>query len=222
VSLCRLSLVVLVSLAAAAAEPPAEDKKKPEAPPAGKEPRTRAVLEENQNLPGPFHAFNVTGPRKGNFHCVVSGQGLDPLVLLFVRDLDFSDPAKEFKELLRRLDGACVKNPSVRLACAVVFLSEDLKEKDTVVTCDDKREDLAGKLEALADELKLQKVVLCLDDKYDVEKYDLERGEAAYTLVLARKAKIVAAESIPRDKLTPEKVAAIVKLLADKLGAVRK
>jgi hypothetical protein len=218
VYLCRLCLVALVSLAVAAAEPPAENENKEQPPPGEKNTKAEPVLKEGKNLPGPFHPFNVNGPRKGKFHCLVSAQGLDPLVLLFVRELEFGDP---LKELLRRFDSACVRNPNVRLACAVVFLSEDFDKQDAVVTNDDKREELAKKLDGLAKELKLQKVVLCLDDKYDVQKYDLEREEATYTLVVARKAKIVRAEYVPRDKLTPEKVSAIVKVLADKLGAVR-
>ncbi len=221
--LCRClsaALVGLAALALVAAEPQAEDKKKEESPPAAKG-KARAALEPGKDLPGPFHPFNVNGPRKNNFHCVVSGQGLDPLVLLFVRDMELTDT---LKDLLRRLDAACVKNPNLRLACAAVFLPDDLKDRDAVIVNDDKRDDLAAKLAELADagDMKLQKVVLCLDDRADVEKYDLEREEATCTLVLANKAKVVATEFIQRDKLTPEKVDAIVKLLADKLGAVRK
>ncbi len=220
-SLCRLLSVALLPLAVLAAEPPAEDKKNDKAPPAVK------ALKAGNDLPGPFHPYNVNGPNAGHFHCVVSGQGFDPLVLLFVRDLEVSDP---LRKLLQRLDQACVKNPNVRLACAVVFLSDELKQKEPgtlmddnpVVIDDDKREELAQKLVDLAGPkgLDLQKVVLCLDHKSDVEKYVLAE-DAAYTLVLAHKARIVATETIPRDKLD-EKGDAIVQLLADKLGAVRK
>jgi hypothetical protein len=196
-----------------AADPPtpAKDKDKPPA----KETKGRS-LEPGKDLPGPFHPFNATGPRKGNFHCLVSQHGLDPMLLLFVRELQFSD---SLKDLLRRVDNAIAKNPDVRLACAVVFLSEDLP--DTVQN-DDKREELAQKLADLANDLKLKHVILCLDGKADLEKYDLDRQEAAFTLVLYRKLRILDSESIARDQLTPEKVDAILKLLADKVGAKRK
>lgn len=207
----RLLLLLAATVLGAAADPPAKDKGKPPAPPV----KVRA-LEPGKDLPGPFHPFNANGPRKGNFHCLVSQYGLDPLVLLFVREVQFSDG---LKDLLRRLDNAIDKNPTARLHCGVVFLSDDLTD---VVLNDDKREELAQKLADLANDLKLKHVVLCLDGKADVEKYDLDREEAAYTLVLSRKLLILASESIARDKLTPEKTDAILQMLADKVGTRRK
>ena len=190
--LYRLTLVALVSLAAAAAEPPAKEKEKEkgESSPPAKETKTVPSLTVGTDLPGPFHPFNINGPAKDRFHCVVSQQGLDPMVLVFVRDLQITEP---LKDLLRRLDAACVKNPNVRLACAAVFLSDDLTRP---VEMDDLREELASKLRDLADELKLKQVVLCVDGLADVEKYDLDREKAAYTVVLFRKLKVVATESI--------------------------
>ncbi len=217
--LCRLSLVALISLAGAAAEPPDQPKEKGKPPPPAKDAKAKPLV-AGRDLPGPFHAFNVNGPGKDHFHCVVSQHGFDPMVLLFVRDLEVSDP---LKDLLKRLDNACLKNPGVRLGCAVVFLSEDLQapEKGGVEN-DDKREELAQKLRDLAGELKLEKVILCLDSAKDpdLENYVQDR-EAAYTVILYRKLKVVAIESILRDKL-PNKVADILKQTADKFGAVRK
>jgi hypothetical protein len=214
--LCRLSLVALISLAVAAAEPPAKDKDKEDTPAPKKDPKAGPALAVGKNLPAPFHPFNVNGSGKDKFHCVVSAQGFDPMVLVFVRDLEFSDA---LKDLLRRLDNACVKNPRARLGCAVVFLTEELTDP---VTMDDLREEMAQKLRDLAEELKLQKVVLCLDSKADVEKFDLERERAAYTVVLYNRLKIVATYSIQRDDLKAAKVDEVLKQAADKFGAVRK
>jgi hypothetical protein len=208
-SLLALAFVPLLSLAA---DPPTPAKDSRAAP---KDPKGNP-LAVGKDVPGPFHPYNVTGPRKGNFHCVISDHGMDPMVLLFVQDLRFSEP---LKDLLRRLDNAVEKNPKLRLGCAAVFLTDDLKD---VVGEDDKREEMAQQLADLGNDLKLKHVVLALDTKSDVEKYDLEREEAAYTLVLYRKFRILAGEALPRDKLTPEKVDEVMKLVADKLGATRK
>jgi hypothetical protein len=216
----RLSLVALISLAAVAAEPADKDKDKGGTPPSTKDAKAKPALAVGQDLPGRFHPFNVNGSSRDHFHCVVSQHGFDPMVLLFVRDLEFSDP---LKDLLKRLDNACLKNPEVRLGCAVIFLSEDLEEPESgVVKNDDKREELAQKLKDLVGELKLEKVVVCLDSRNDpaLEKYALDR-EAAYTVVLYRKLRVVSFESILRDKL-PDRVGDILKQVADKFGAVRK
>jgi hypothetical protein len=186
------------------------------------------LLAAGQDLPGPFHPYCVTGPYiarlqqaqenekvQGRFHCPISAHGLDPLVLLFAKNLRISDP---FKDLLVRLDAAVEKNPRVRLAVTVVFVPGELTD---VVTMDDKREELAEQLRSLAAALKLKNVSLCLDSKSDVERYDLDRQEAAYTLVLARRYVVLATEAIARDQLTAEKVDQVMKLVAEKLGASR-
>jgi hypothetical protein len=213
-----LSLVVaLITLAGLAADPPAPDKGG-QAP--GKEDKDKAkagkgALAEGNNLPGPFHPFNATGPRKGNFHCLVSEYDLEPVVMIVARNLELSEP---FKGLLQQLDNAIAKNPAVRLRGFVVFLRDDLPD---VVQNDDKREELASKLEDAAKGLDLKHVVLCLDSKSDLEKYALDEGAAA-TVVLYHKLKVVAHESLSREELTTAKVQEIMTQVADRLGARRK
>jgi hypothetical protein len=215
---CFLALVfALVTLAGLAADPPAPDKdgkapgQEDKAPGKG----GKGPLAEGNNLPGPFHPFNVTGPRKGNFHCLVSEYDLEPVVMIVARDLELSEP---FKDLLKQLDNAIAKNPAVRLRSFVVFLSDSLPD---VVQNDDKREELAGKLEDAAKGLGLKHVVLCLDSKSDLEKYALDES-AAVTVVLYHKLKVVAHESLSREDLTAAKVQEIMTKVADRLGAKRK
>jgi hypothetical protein len=192
--------------------------------------RSGGALAPGKDLPGAFNPFCVTGPYiaklqqqagekekiGGRFHCPVCAHGLEPLVLLFVRDLRFGDP---LKDLLVRFDAAVEKNPNTRLAVAVVFISDVLTD---LVTMDDKREELAEQLRSLAATLKLKNVSLCLDSKSDLEKYDLDRDEAAYVVVLARRCQVLASEAIARDQLTPEKVDQVLKQVAEKLGASRR
>jgi hypothetical protein len=191
------------------------------------------ALAVGQDLPGPFHPFCVSGPYiaklqqarenqriQGRFHCPVSAHGLDAMVLLFVKNARFRDPPKELTDLLVRLNAAVEKNPQARLAVTAVFVSDDLGD---VVAQDKEREELADQLRSLAGTLKLANVSLCLDSKSDsdLQKYELDREEAAYTVVLARRYRVVAAESLARDRLTPEAVDRVMKQVAEKLGATR-
>src|SRR5262249_47678121 len=140
----------------------------------------KASLKPGNNLPGPFYPYNVTGPHKGHFHSFVSEHGLEPAVLVFHRGLAVSDA---FRGLLKQLDAVLGKNARANLAGHVGFIAEDLPEvfgandKD-----DDRRDELAAKLDDLAKALMLKHVIVSLDSKADVEKYGL--GDEAATVVL--------------------------------------
>jgi hypothetical protein len=169
-------------------------------------------LKPGADLPGPLYPYNVTGPFKGHFHDLVADYGLEPTVLIIARGLN-QDPA--FAKLLTALDNAIEKNPATRLHAFVVFLSDDLPD---VVANDDKREELAAKIGDLGKSLK--HVVLCLDSKKDLEKYDL--GDAAVTVILYNKLKIVAVHSLAKGKLDDQTMNQILTEVAEKLGAKRK
>jgi hypothetical protein len=221
---CALVVFPVLALAAAPPDAAKDDKK---APP-GKEKKV-PPLTVGSDLPGALHPFVVTGPFiaklqqqaqnkekvEGRFHCPLAAHGLDPMVLLIVKDLRFTDA---FKDLLTRLDNAVTKNPRVRLAVTVIFLSDELADP---LTEDDKREALAEQLRTLAGTLKLNNITLALDGPTDVERYDVEK-EAAYQVLLTRRYKVLAYEAIARDKLTAEMVDHVMALVRDKLGATRK
>jgi hypothetical protein len=179
------------------------------------DPAPRGPLSPGANLPGAFHPFNINGTFKGRYHCLVSQHGLDPMVMILARDLDPTDP---LKELLKRLDVAVDKNPNIRLAAWGIFLSDDLPD---VVTNDDKREELAGKVDDLAKATDLKQVVLGLASKADVDKYGLEEPNT-YAVILANKARILASYLLKKDDLTDAKVQEILKQVETRLGAVRK
>ncbi len=202
-----LSLPVLAVVLAAPAvsqdakQPPAEKKKH--------------GLVVGEDLPGPFHPYNVNGPRAGRFHCLVTQTSLDPMVSVIVRDLDFTDG---LKALEKELDNRIVKNPNVRLSSFTVFLSEDMPD---VVKNDDKREELAAKLENFAKAMDFKQVVLCLDSKPDLAAYALDDNAWA-TVVLVKNYKVVSVHTLKKDALTPAKAAQIIGEVAEKLGATRK
>jgi hypothetical protein len=198
-------LVVLFPFAALAADAPEKGGK-------------AASLKPGTNLPGPFYPYNVTGPHKGHFHSFVSEHGLEPAVLVFHRGLEVNDA---FRDFLKQLDAVLEKNVRANLAGYVVFIAEDLPE---VFGADDKnddrREELAAKLEDLAKGLMLKHVIVCLDSKSDVEKYGL--GDEAVTVILYRKLQILASHALARDQVTEARVKEILGEVTEKLGARRK
>jgi hypothetical protein len=169
-------------------------------------------LKPDANLPGPLNPYNVTGPYKGHFHDLFAEFGMEPTVLIIARGLEL---AGDLKDLLTKLDATIEKNPNARLHAGVIFLTDDLPD---VVTNDDKREELTPKIEDLGKGLK--HVVLALDSKKYLDKYDL--GDAAVTVILYNKLKIVAVHSLTKGKLDDQAVNQVLAEVADKLGAKRK
>jgi hypothetical protein len=211
-----LPLFLLGVFLSLAADPPAKEEAPKDAP--AKKQTVPTGLRIGENLPGPFHPYNVTGPYKRHFHCLISDHGLDPLVMVFHKNLEFSDP---LAKLLEDLDKAIEKNPNARLAAFAVFLADDLPE---VVGANDKDDDardlLAKKLEDEAVKRKLQHVVLCLDTKADLEKYELDDRNLV-TVVLVRKYKVEAIFALPKDQLNDATVEKILAAVKEKLGATR-
>jgi hypothetical protein len=217
-----LSLMLFVVLGLAADDKPS-DKKKKDTPPAKKETapnkKNDAPLQVGANLPGSFHPYNVTGPHKQHFHSLISEHDLDPMVMIFYKNVDFSEP---LSDLLKRIDTAIAKNPDVRLGSFVVFLPDDLPDvvgsKDET---DDARRELEKKIEAAATDMKLKQVVLCLDTKADVEKYGLSENDLI-TVVLYKRLKVEAVFPLPKSDFNTAAVDKIMTSVADKLGAKRK
>lgn len=172
-------------------------------------------LEKGKDLPGPFNPYNVTGPWAGRYHCLVTQTSLDPLVMIVVRDFDFTEA---LQSLETQLDHRIEKNPNVRLSSFTVFLRDQAAtpEKD-----DDERDELAAKITALAKAKDLKHVVLTLDLKQDLENYHLDDNAWA-TVVLVNKYKVVSVHTLMKTQLNDEKVAQIIGEVAEQLGAKRK
>jgi hypothetical protein len=222
---CLPLLLVVLTLAVAATSS-RTDEKKPEQP---AQP-SAAPLAAGKNLPGAFHPFNVTGPRKSRYHCLVSETGLNSGVMILSRDLEATEP---FKELLQRLDNAIDKNPNVKMSACCVYIPDELPEytpemftdiqerKKQADLVDDKREELAEKIEDVAKGAMLKNVILALTHKNDLKAYALP-DNAVYTIIIYHKYEVRAVLSLGKEMLTPDKVSEIIKLVGDKLGARRK
>lgn len=192
-----------------------------------------------KNIPGTFQPYNVNsaiplleepeeepkdkGPKKpkytskGKFHCLVTEYDLDPVVMLVARGLE--DNAN-FRDLLTKLDAALERNKIARLRCFVVFQDEALAD---AITQDDKRDEIARRLDKLVLDAKLKNVVVCLAGKDDLARYVLD-PTAALTAILYKKLRVEAVHEVDVEKLDvaggPE-VKAILTEVGTKLGAAR-
>jgi hypothetical protein len=192
---CALTVLALLIIAAGPQE-------KPSAPKGG--------LKPGDELPDPFQPYNVNGKFKGRFHCLVCQHGLNPVAAVFVRG---TDNLESVGPLLQALETAVKdkKNEKARLAAFAVFVDEQLPD---VVGNDDKREELAKKLDDLAG--KLDRVTLSLESKANLEKYHLD-PDADVTLLLYDKLKVVEVKPLAKAKLTKESVPALVSETVAKL-----
>ena len=162
-----LSTFALLSLMVSAAVLSARQEPMKSGPPVG------------ADLPGPFHPYNLTGDRKGKFHCLVCNHGLDPAVLIFAPVGESSEP---FVKLIEGVDAAAAKYPKSRLEGYVVFLGDE-------VLADDKREAMAAKVATLA-KVNEKKVVLALDKSAGPEGYKLL--ESYITVLIYDRHKVLA------------------------------
>ena len=178
--------------------------------------KTEAQL---RNIPGAFQGYNVTGKYKGHYHSHISEYGMEPMVMIVTHEVVFSDP---LKALLKQIDDAIEKNPAARLHAFVVVLSDDVPD---VVGADnksdDKRIEVATQLEDQAKALMLKHIDVVLAGKTDLQKYNLD--DASFAFYLFQKARVTASRVLKTDeKLTDAVTTEIMKVLAEKAGAVRK
>jgi hypothetical protein len=176
-------------------------------------PAVKSGLEAGKELPGAFHPYNVTGKEAGNYHCVICPQGLDPLVLVFVRNSELKD--EKLLKLLEELNKAVGKESKIRLAAAAVFLFDDLKD---VVKNDDLRKGYVEKLSAFKTD-KINEVTLCLDSADGPKDY-LLNPDAKVTILVCSKLRVVANFAYADEAaINTEAVLAAVK---EKLGSAKK
>jgi len=168
-------------------------------------------------LPGSFQPFNLSGKTgKNRYHCLVCEFGLKPTVVVFAREQpEAKDPA--LADLLQKLDEAVARHQESYLNAFAVFLSPDAR---TSVT--DPKEEDPGKLvdEAAAWEAllarvrpradKLKNVVVAVYPAEGPPGYNLAK-DAAVTVVLYRRHKVVANYAFPEGKLNDEGVAQVMK-----------
>jgi hypothetical protein len=192
---CAVTVLAILLVAAAPQEKPAAQK---------------GSLKPGDELPDPFQPYNLNGKFKGRFHCLICQHGLNPVAAVFVRG---TDNLEGVGSLLQALEAAVKnkKNEKARLAAFAIFVDEQLPD---VVGNDDKREELAKKLDDLAG--KLDRVTVALEGKVNLEKYHLD-PDADATLLLYNNLKVVEVKPLMKAKLTKESVPALVNDIVAKL-----
>ena len=185
----------------------------------GVEPAPGKTEAQLPNIPGAFQGYNVTGKYKGHYHSHISEYGMEPMVMIVTHEVVFSDP---LKALLKQIDDAIEKNPAARLHAFVVVLSDDVPD---VVGADnksdDKRIEVTTQLEDQAKALMLKHIDVVLAGKTDLQKYNLD--DASFAFYLFQKARVTASRVLKTDeKLTDAVTTEIMKVLAEKAGAMRK
>jgi hypothetical protein len=168
----------------------------------------KAGLKPGNDLPGPFTPYNLTGKHAGRFHCLVCQNGLNPVVLVLIRGTDVDAATRA---LLEQLDKAVKANEKARLGGFAVFIDDQVRD---LVADDEQRDDLVKKVEDAAP--KLERLVLALESKKNLDKYPLDE-EAALTLVLYNRLKIVDVKTFAKGKLDPASVKTLVAEAVEKL-----
>src|SRR5262249_12449460 len=146
-----------------------------------------------EELPGPFHPLNVTGPDAGQKACLYFHSGAAPVAMVFARE---ATPA--VAKLLKKLDEAAVKNKSAEMGGVAVFCNDD--------------GGLKSKLEELAKKEGLKEVVLAIEGPAGPPEYKVAK-DADVTVILYTKRVVKANHSFRKGELddkTIEKVVADV------------
>lgn len=151
----------------------------------------------------------VTGKHAGRYHSPVCDHGLNPVVLVFCREVEGAD--KPVFDFLKKLDEVALKHPDVKLGvCAVVLNDGGLREalgksgddytkmfaETTVV-----KHDLESKLQALAKEKGLERVEIALDTTAGPPDYKID-DQSQITVLFYDQHGVLARETYGKDKLT--------------------
>jgi hypothetical protein len=174
-----------------------------------------------------FDTFNLNGPAKGRYHCLVCEYGLRPVALVFVRDHP-KGADKAVEDLLGRLDKAVARDADGYLKSFAVFLSPAARSSATpqpkvtdpeaLVAEWEARRALLGRLEPLAK--KLTHVVVSTFPAEGPEGYNL-KPEADVTVVLYVKHKVADTFAFPPGGLNDKAVEEIMKRVDVLAGRAR-
>jgi hypothetical protein len=140
----------------------------------------------NQEVPGPFHPLNVTGPNAGEKFCLYCKNGDHPVAMVFARRLN-----APVEKLLQKLDTCTAKNKDAKMGSFAVFLSED--------------ENLAGRLKDVAAKDKLKQTILAVDSPAGPEAYKINK-QADVTVVLYTDHKVKANYSFAPGELNDKAI----------------
>jgi len=179
-------------------------------------------------LPGSFQPFNLNGKNgKNRYHCLVCEFELKPTVMVFARERpEGKEPA--LADLLQKLDEAVDRHQESYLRAFAVILSPDAHTSvtDPKTEAPAKLVDEAAAWEALLARMrpraeKLKNVVLAVYPAEGPLGYKIAK-DAAVTVVLYRRHKVVANYAFAEGKLNEAAVAEVMKAVDDMAKEARK
>lgn len=137
-----------------------------------------------------FRPLNINGEFANEPHCLVCENGLNPVVMIFARDL-----SESLVKLITQIEAATDTHRKQNLGAFVVFLKDgDAFRKD---------------LEQLAKTKRLRTTILSIEDQSVLKEYKLAK-EADVTAVLYNESVVQANHAFQRGGLTDRAIAAIL------------
>jgi len=120
--------------------------------------------QKGEDLAGPFHPLNINGSKAGEKNCLYCSNGSNPVAMVFARE---ATPA--VAKLVAKLDECVGKHTDAKMGSFVVFCSDE--------------EGLKTKLEKMAKDADLKKVVLAIDNPSGPKGYNVNK-DAEVTVIL--------------------------------------
>lgn len=150
----------------------------------------KSGLQTGEQIETIFEPLNVNGAHAGEPHCLVCENGLNPVAMIFAREV--SDP---LVTMIAKLDAQVAKNSKFDMGCFVVFLGD--------------QEALKPKLAEIAKKQQLKHVILAIDAAVGPEGFNVAK-DADVTVVLYERHKVAANHAFAKDKLTEKSVEAVL------------
>jgi hypothetical protein len=145
----------------------------------------------DENVPGPFHPYNVTGKAAGQKNCLYCQNGNNPVAVVFAREV-----TPQVTKLIKKLDECTAKNGECKMGSYVVFLND--------------KEGLDKELKAMADKEKLEHIVLSIDNPAGPQDYKISK-DADVTVLLYTKHVVKSNHAYKKGELKEGDIDAIVK-----------
>ena len=150
----------------------------------------RSGLQPGERIETVFEPLNVNGEHAGELHCLVCENGLNPVAMIFARQV-----SQPLVRLIAKLDAAAAKNRQGEMGCFVVFLGE--------------QEKLEAQVKAVAKEQKLKHVILSIDAPTGPEGFNVAQ-DADVTVVLYREHAVHANHAFKAGGLTDKTAEAVL------------
>lgn len=150
----------------------------------------KSGLQAGEKLTATFEALVVNGEQAGELRCLVCANGMDPVAMIFAREV--SEP---LVKLIAKLEARMAADGGRELGCFVVFLGE--------------QEKLQPILAEVARKQRLKHVILSIDAAAGPAGFNVAR-DADVTVVLYREHAVRANHAFAKGRLTDQSADAIL------------